>query len=141
MKSALTFFLLLCVTLALAQPPNDECGGATRLTLGTPTACPNSTPVTNTFNVTNINATPTTPYPTFSHWQCLGNAGDQRLEPGNFTLSRKIPVEQFGNEKLCAVDRCVVAATRAGNGFAKLTIGAFVKVSAFVTAKNCHGWE
>jgi hypothetical protein len=72
MKSALTFFLLLCVTLALAQPPNDECGGAIPLTLGTPTSCPSSTPVTNTFNVTNINATPTTPYPTFSNC-AIGN--------------------------------------------------------------------
>lgn len=32
----------------------------------------NSTPVTNTFNVTNINATPTTPYPTFSNC-AIGN--------------------------------------------------------------------
>ena len=72
MKSTLTFLFLLCVTLALAQPPNDECGGAIPLPLGTPSACPNSTPVTNTFNVTNVNATPTTPYPTFSNCS-IGN--------------------------------------------------------------------
>ncbi len=50
-----------------AQPPNDECAGAINLPLGTPPACPAGGAVTNTFNFTNVNATPTSPYPTFSN--------------------------------------------------------------------------
>ena len=65
--------------LLSAQTSNDECIGAIPLTLGTPTACPNSTSVTNIFNVSNVSATPTMPYPTFSN--CA--IGDQTSSPAD----------------------------------------------------------
>lgn len=61
-----TAFLLSCITLALAQPPNDECSGASNLVLTPPPACPGGGSNTNTFNVTNVDATATVPYPSFT---------------------------------------------------------------------------
>lgn len=56
-----------------AQPANDECTSATVLTLATPTACPtgstsgfNQGATTTLTNQSNINATPSAPYPYLS---------------------------------------------------------------------------
>ena len=67
MRLISTLFLTCWALWAFGQaPPNDECAGAINLPLGTPPPCPSTASVTNVFNHTNINATPTTPYPTFS---------------------------------------------------------------------------
>lgn len=58
--------LLLAIVKGWSQPPNDECGGAQALTLSTPPSCPSTAGVTNTFNLNNNNATPTSPYPEFT---------------------------------------------------------------------------
>lgn len=68
----------MCLLISLAgwsQPVNDNCGSAQPLNLSTPPACPSTSPVTNTYNVTNIDATPTSPYPQFSDCQ-VGGATD-----------------------------------------------------------------
>ncbi len=67
MKKALSLFFLAASFWAAAQPANDECAGAINLPLSTPPVCPAGGSVSNTFNYTNIGATPTTPYPTFSN--------------------------------------------------------------------------
>ena len=69
-----------------AQPPNDECVGAITLTLGNPPPCPNTAPITNTFNFNNINATPTTPYPTFSNCT-IGGQTDAPADEVWFTFT------------------------------------------------------
>ena len=67
MRATFTIFIcLLWVVFAWAQPANDECVNATNLTLSTPAPCPNTTPASNFFVFDNIDATPTTPYPTFT---------------------------------------------------------------------------
>lgn len=67
MRAFFTFAILFsCLSIALAQPPNDECTGATNLSLSTPPACPGGGSVTNTFGATNVNATSTVPYPSFT---------------------------------------------------------------------------
>ena len=66
MKSLLLLMALLLTETLLAQPPNDECSGATAVSLTTPPNCPNTSFVTNIVNSTNVNATPTSPYPVFT---------------------------------------------------------------------------
>ncbi len=65
-KKILPLFFLVAGFGAIAQPANDECAGAINLPLSTPPNCPTGGSVSNTFNYTNIGATPTTPYPTFN---------------------------------------------------------------------------
>jgi gliding motility-associated-like protein len=55
--------LFLFVGVALAQPSNDDCATPLAITLTAPSPCPSTSPTTDVFNLTNINATPTTPYP------------------------------------------------------------------------------
>lgn len=67
MRAIFTIAILLsCFTLAIAQPSNDECGGAMNLSLSTPPACPGGGSVSNMFNATNVDATSTVPYPSFT---------------------------------------------------------------------------
>ncbi len=63
------FFVLIFLTSGWAQPSNDECATATPLSLNPPTPCSggSSSPGTSNFTFNNNNATPTTPYPTFSN--------------------------------------------------------------------------
>ncbi|HMQ46257.1 MAG TPA: hypothetical protein PKA00_02415, partial [Saprospiraceae bacterium] len=65
-RFTLLILCLACYSNLLAQPANDECTGAQTLNLGTPSPCPLSFPVTNTFMSNNINATSTVPYPQFT---------------------------------------------------------------------------
>jgi gliding motility-associated-like protein len=87
MKSTLTLFFLFLTLSAFAQPANDECSGAVNLPLGTPPPCPSTTPVVNTFNYSNINATPTVPYPTFNN--CA--IGGQTNAPADEVWFRFVP--------------------------------------------------
>jgi len=69
MKALFTTLLLTTfgfMPLLWAQPANDDCSGAQNLVLGTPSPCPSGAGVTNNFPSTNINATPSTPYPSFN---------------------------------------------------------------------------
>ena len=66
MRSLLLLLTLLLTETLLAQPANDECSGATTVSLTTPPNCPNTSFVTNIVNSTNVNATPTSPYPVFT---------------------------------------------------------------------------
>ncbi|MBX2928479.1 MAG: gliding motility-associated C-terminal domain-containing protein [Saprospiraceae bacterium] len=87
MKSILTLCFLFLTLSVFAQPANDECSGAINLPLGTPPPCPSTTPVVNTFNYSNINATPTVPYPTFNN--CA--IGGQTNAPADEVWFRFVP--------------------------------------------------
>ncbi len=58
--------LFILPFFAFAQPMNDDCGDATNLDLFMPPSCPSTATVTNTFNASNVDARPTTPYPVFN---------------------------------------------------------------------------
>ena len=66
MRLSLTLVFATLCFLSLAQPPNDECVNAINLNVNAPTPCPGSSPAVDVFNYNNIDATPTTPYPTFT---------------------------------------------------------------------------
>ncbi|MCB0639410.1 MAG: hypothetical protein KDC54_22445, partial [Lewinella sp.] len=66
MRASLSVILILAaVNLLWAQPPNDDCSNATTLNLTMAPSCPSTSPVTNNFNFTNVDATPVSPYPIF----------------------------------------------------------------------------
>ena len=68
----LLVFLIFSVS-GYAQPSNDDCDNATPIGLSTPPSCPAGGSVNTVINSTNIDATPTTPYPTFSGCNPGGN--------------------------------------------------------------------
>jgi hypothetical protein len=61
----LSVLLLACVA-GYAQPSNDDCENATNISLNSPPACPIGGSVNTVISGTNIDATPATPYPTFT---------------------------------------------------------------------------
>ena len=61
------------------------------------------------------------------------------FQTNKLALGIKILVEQPADEKQGAINRCRIVAARAGHRVTHLTIRLFLNVSAFVTAKNCHG--
>jgi len=74
--------LLACtwITGLWAQPANDDCAGAQVLTLSTPAQCPSSMVVTNTFNSSNLGATPTVPYPALNSCAVGGSTNSPAAE-------------------------------------------------------------
>lgn len=65
----ISFTLLLLVAtfvLGFAQPSNDDCTNAINLNLSSPSPCPSTVPSVDVFSHTNVDATPITPYPTFT---------------------------------------------------------------------------
>lgn len=60
------FFSFFLFQMAVyAQPGNDNCVNATTVTFNPVAPCPSTTPSTATVSGTNVNGTPTTPYPIF----------------------------------------------------------------------------
>ena len=66
--------LLSCsmLTQLIAQPSNNDCSNALSLPLKTPSSCPVSSEVTDTFHYTNIGATASSPFPALAG--CSGEA-------------------------------------------------------------------
>jgi len=56
-----------------AQPANDNCDNAAPISLNAPASCPTGGSVNTIISGTNIDATPTTPYPTFTGCNPGGN--------------------------------------------------------------------
>jgi hypothetical protein len=66
MRAAFAFILFLAtLPLAWAQPINDDCSNATTLSLTPAPDCPSTSPVTDSYSFSNVDATPVSPYPIF----------------------------------------------------------------------------
>ncbi|HMQ46762.1 MAG TPA: T9SS type A sorting domain-containing protein [Saprospiraceae bacterium] len=92
MKNVLLILALsLCITaLAYAQPLNDQCTKATQIELQDPLPCPDPGVSLDTFHLSNLNATPTQPYPYLPNCfdgEVSANAPDVWL---NFTATGNI---------------------------------------------------
>ncbi len=87
----LSIFFFLCSQL-LSQPSNDECEGAIELTLTAIPDCPIGGTSSDAFSFNNIDATATTPYPSFTNCNPGGATDGPAAEvwfyftaTGNFT--------------------------------------------------------
>ncbi len=135
MRLICTLLTLLYGIVLFAQPSNDDCTTATVINLASPAPCPSSNPAVTIGNYSNIDATPTSPYPTFTGCNSGGSTTGPAAEVW-FTFTAvanqtQIAVNGLGSPQIVVYENADCSTINpidcaSGTGSAGLTINTLV---------------
>ncbi|KAA3631781.1 MAG: hypothetical protein DWQ02_15895, partial [Bacteroidetes bacterium] len=143
MKYLLQLFICTAFALSLqAQPANDECSSAQTLILSSTLDCNDNNTATHTFSGTNVDATPTSPYPSYAActggpspssgaevWFTFAAIGDETTITVTSGLANPVLILFQGNDcgdlfpVTCSVGTSITAFTAEGGSYYLMVSG------------------